>query len=128
MTNRQIRDAYDKINISPQTADEIWLRAMESAEAEPKEKGAGLGKHRSKTLRRTLLIAAVIAAFFAVSAFAIGYSVHQQRQQELRQKMQIDAHQVESYVEYPLPSEGENPGAAETEEITVTPLSSSLSG
>ena len=32
MTNRQIRDAYDKINISPQAADEIWLRAMERAE------------------------------------------------------------------------------------------------
>ena len=128
MTNRQIRDAYDKINISPQAADEIWLRAMESAQAAPQDKKPGPGKLRGKTFRRTLLIAAVIAAFFAVSAFAIGYSIHQQRQQELRQKMQIDAHRVESYVEYPLPSEGENLGAAETEEITVTPLSSSLSG
>ena len=128
MTNRQIRDAYDKINISPRAAEEIWLQAMESAEAEPQEKGAGLGKHRGKTLRRTILIAAVISAFFAVTAFGVGYSIHQQRQQELRQKMQIDAHRVESYVEYPLPSEGERLGAAETDKITVTPLSSSLSG
>ena len=54
MTNRQIRDAYDKINISPRAAEEIWLRAMESAEAKPQEKGPGLGKHRGKTLRRTI--------------------------------------------------------------------------
>ena len=80
MTNRQIRDAYNKISLSPQSAEEIWLRAMESAEAKPQEKGPGLGKHRGKTLRRTILIAAVIAAFFAVTAFGIGYSIHQQRQ------------------------------------------------
>lgn len=70
MTNRQIRDAYDKINISPQAADEIWLRAMERAETEPQEKGPGLGKLRGKTFRRTLLIAAVIASLMTVTAVA----------------------------------------------------------
>lgn len=106
----------------------LALEAPGTAQAAPKEGIMKRPKHAAKTARRTILIAAVISAFFAVTAFAIGYSIHQQRQQELRQKMQIDAHQVESYVEYPVPSEGESIGATEADKITVTLLSSSLSG
>ena len=102
------------------------LKAMEGIGAEPvREAGALLGytgqkarKGRRK-LWRTLLLAAVIASLLGVTAYAVGYSIHQQRQQELRQRMQIDEHQVENYMEYPVPSE-----KAETDQTTVTLLSS----
>ena len=102
------------------------LQAMEGIGAEPvREAGALLGytgqkarKGRRK-LWRTLLLAAVIASLLGVTAYAVGYSIHQQRQQELRQRMQIDEHQVENYMEYPVPSE-----KAETDQTTVTLLSS----
>ena len=56
---------------------------------------------------RTLLIAAIISLFFAVSAFAIGYSINRQRQQELREQLQIDENHVGGYQEYYLPEESE---------------------
>lgn len=73
MTNRQIKDAYDKIQVSPQAAEDIWLRAVESAQAAPEEKTPGLGKRRGKTLRRTLLLAAVIASLMTVTAVAADF-------------------------------------------------------
>lgn len=106
----------------------LALEAPEAVRAAPKEDRMKESRHGARTARRALLIAAVISAFFAVTAFAIGYSIHRQHQQELRQRMQIDAHQVESYVEYPLPTEGEAGPAAGAEELTVTPLSSALNG
>ena len=62
---------------------------------------------KSRHLGRTLLIAAIISAFFAVSAFAIGYSINRQRQQELREQLQIDENHVGGYQEYYLPEESE---------------------
>lgn len=102
------------------------LQAMEGIGAEPvQEAGALLGytgqkarKGRRK-LWRTLLLAAVIASLLGVTAYAVGYSIHLQRQQELRQRMQIDEHQVENYMEYPVPAE-----EVETGQTTVTLLSS----
>ena len=76
----------------------------------------------SRRWGRTLLIAAIISAFFAVSAFAIGYSIHRQRQQELREKYHVDQTGADSYVEYPLPENNSDvPGS--TEDISITPLS-----
>ena len=102
------------------------LQAMEGIGAKQvQEAGALLGytgqkarKGRRK-LWRTLLLAAVIASLLGVTAYAIGYGIHQQRQQELRQRMQIDEHQVENYIEYPVPTE-----EAEIDQTTVTLLSS----
>lgn len=105
----------------------LALEAPGFDRAAPEEDRMKRSKHGAKTARRTLLIAAVISAFFAVTAFAVGYGIHQQRQQELRQRLEIDAHQVESYVEYPAPTEKEVLSAG-TGEITVTPLSSALNG
>lgn len=105
----------------------LALEAPGFDRAAPKEDRMKESRHGARIARRTLLIAAVIAAFFAVTAFAIGYSIHQQHQQELRQRLEIDAHQVESYVEYPAPTEKEVLSAG-TGEITVTPLSSALNG
>lgn len=76
----------------------------------------------SRRWGRTLLIAAIISLFFAVSAFAIGYSINQQRQQELREKYHVDQTGTDSYVEYPLPENNSDvPGS--TEDISITPLS-----
>ena len=77
----------------------------------------------SRRWGRTLLIAAIISAFFAVSAFAIGYSIHRQRQQELREKYHVDQTGTDSYVEYPLPEDGDEAAGDGVEDIRVTPLS-----
>lgn len=89
----------------------------------PKVSNMKISRRSAKNLRRTLLIAAVISVFFAVTAFAIGYGINRQRQQELREQLQIDQHQVEEYTEYPLPEEnGEK--ASSDGKMTVTLLSS----
>lgn len=72
-----------------------------------KVQDSGRKPPKSRHLGRTLLIAAIISAFFAVSAFAIGYSINRQRQQELREQLQIDENHVGGYQEYYLPEESE---------------------
>ena len=81
----------------------------------------------SRRWGRTLLIAAIISAFFAVSAFAIGYSIHRQRQQELREQLKIDENYVDEYKEYSLPEETETPVGLTDGKISAT-LLSSISG
>lgn len=76
---------------------------------------------------RTLLIAAIISVFFAVSAFAIGYSIHRQRQLELREQLKIDENYVDEYKEYSLPEETETPVGLTDGKISAT-LLSSISG
>lgn len=59
----------------------------------------------TKRFWRTALLAAVIAAFLGLTAYAVGLSIHQRRQQELRQNLNIEASGTDSYVEYPVPTE-----------------------
>lgn len=102
------------------------LEALEPAEPggeAPKVNDMKITKHGARNLRRTLLIAAVISLFFAVTAFAIGYGINLQRQQELREQLQIDENQVEEYTEYPLPEETGEEVSSEGE-MTVALLSS----
>ena len=89
----------------------------------PKVNDMKISRRSARNLRRTLLIAAAISVFFAVTAFAIGYGINRQRQQELREQLQIDRHQVEEYTEYPLPQEDGEEAPSEGE-MTVTLLSS----
>lgn len=70
MINMQVRDSYNKIALSRETAEEIWERAMESAKTLPSERRNRRGKNKGKNLRRTLLIAAVIASLMTVTALA----------------------------------------------------------
>ena len=70
MINMQVRDSYNKIALSRETAEEIWERAMESAKTLPSERRNHRGKNKGKNLRRTLLIAAVIASLMTVTALA----------------------------------------------------------
>ena len=89
------------------------LRAMEGADREKVwETGKLLGytatgKRASpgRRFRRTALLAAVIAAFMGLTAYAVGLSIHQRRQQELRQDLNIEASGTNSYVEYPVNSQ-----------------------
>ena len=58
---------------------------------------------RARAVRRasrTLLIAALIAGLFTVTALAAGLSIHQRRQAQLRESNGVDAHQVTDYVEF----------------------------
>lgn len=70
MINMQVRDSYNKIALSRDTAEDIWQRAMEQAKAQPSERGSRRNKVGGKNLRRTLLIAAVIASLMTVTALA----------------------------------------------------------
>ena len=86
MINMQVRDSYNKIALSQDTAEDIWQRAMEQAKAQPSERGSRRNKGGGKKLRRTLLIAAVIASFMTVTALAsefygFGSLVREEREQ-----------------------------------------------
>ena len=70
MINMQVRDSYNKIALSRETAEEIWERALESAKTLPSERRNRRGKNKGKNLRRSLLIAAVIASLMTVTALA----------------------------------------------------------
>ena len=120
MRREEISRALSMLN------EEYILEALELTEPgseAPKVSDMKNSRRSARNLRRTLLIAAVISVFFAVTAFAIGYGINRQRQQELREQLQIDQHQVEEYTEYPLPEETGD--AVSTQgEMTVTLLSS----
>lgn len=68
---------------------------------------------------RTLLIAAIIVSLLTVSAIAVGLSIHARRQEQLRQEMKVAENHIDSYTEFPLPSET----AAGTESSGVVLLS-----
>ncbi len=120
MRREEISRALSMLN------EEYILEALELTEPgseAPKVSDMKNSRRSARNLRRTLLIAAVISVFFAVTAFAIGYGINRQRQQELREQLQIDQHQVEEYTEYPLPEETGEEVSSDVE-ITVTLLSS----
>lgn len=109
-------------SISLSDYDEVSPRRIKEM-VNGKIQGSGRKPPKSRNLGRTLLIAAIISAFFAVSAFAIGYSINRQRQQELREKYHVDQTGTDSYVEYPLPEDRDEVPGDGVEDISVTPLS-----
>ena len=58
---------------------------------------------------RTFLIAAVLAALMAATAYAI-VSIHQKRQQELRESLKIEENNVTGYKEYVSPTQPDASG------------------
>lgn len=91
MINMQVRDSYNKIALSRDTAEDIWQRAMEQAKAQPSERGSRRNKVGGKNLRRSLLIAAVIASLMTVTALAsefygFGSLVREEREQLMAQE------------------------------------------
>lgn len=95
----------EKISEALSMLEESYI--LEALELSDGKQGIKRHSPRTGNAWRTILIAAVISIFFAASAFAIGYSIHRQRQQELRERMDIDRNNVSSYVEYPVPEETE---------------------
>lgn len=67
---------------------------------------------------RGLLIAAVLACLMTVTAVAAGLSIHQRRQEELRDELNIEENKLGNYMEFSVPQETEPP-----EEPSVTVLS-----
>lgn len=55
-------------------------------------------RHRNRKIWRIVLIAAIIAAL--LTACAVGYTIHQRRQLELKAALQIESNSVEGYTEY----------------------------
>lgn len=55
-------------------------------------------RHRNRKMWRIVLIAAIIAAF--LTACAVGYTIHQRLQIELKATLQIESNSVEGYTEY----------------------------
>ena len=55
-------------------------------------------RHTSRKIWRIVLIAAIIAAL--LTACAVGYTIHQRRQIELKAALQIESNSVEGYSEY----------------------------
>lgn len=80
--------------------DPAEIRAMTLERLHPKHR-----VHAVRKTARTLLFAAVIASLLGATAFALGLSIHRQRQEEIRSKLRIDENHVEDYVEYPVPEE-----------------------
>ena len=56
---------------------------------------------------RTLLIAAAVTVLLAVTAYA-AWSIHNERQQEIREQLNIEQSNALNYVEYSAPAEKEN--------------------
>ena len=74
---------------------------------------------------RTILIAAVLAALMAATAYAI-VSIHQKRQQELRESLKIEETQVAGYQEFEEASAPEETAAEPKEKEASVQLISTF--
>jgi len=72
--------------------------------------------HMKKKRIITFALAAALILALGVTAYAIGVSIYRQRQEELREQLQIDENQVTDYVEYPVVEE---PEKAPVEGVTL---------
>ena len=72
--------------------------------------------HMKKKRIITFALAAALILALGTVAYAIGVSIHRQRQEELREQLQIDENQVTDYVEYPV---AEEPEKAPVEGVTL---------
>ena len=61
-------------------------------------------KPATRKIIRTILIAAILMALMAATAYAIA-SIHQQRQQELREQFKPAENNLTTYIEYSNPEE-----------------------
>ena len=91
--------------------DEAYRPVPESASGSPERI-----VHMKKKRIITLALAAALILALGVTAYAIGVSIYRQRQEELREQLQIDENQVTDYVEYPVVEE---PEKAPVEGVTL---------
>ncbi len=85
-------------------------------------------KHINKSIIRTFLIAAILVLLMAATAYAI-FSIHQQRQQTIRENLKIEENHVAGYQEFEeiMPSEG-IPSIMEVKEPSVQLISTFTNG
>lgn len=113
--NKQISELFDDYDgivlddvsgpFDPAEIKELTMQKIQGRHALPK----------TRAVRRTgrmLLFAALIASFLTLTAFAAGLSIHQKRQSEMRETLNIDQNQVTDYVELSVPGEGETGSGA----------------
>ena len=82
-------------------------------------------KPAKRRIVRTILIAAVLAALMAATAYAI-VSIHQRRQQELRENLQIEENHVAGYQEFEEISRPEGTAAEPNEKDASVQLISTF--
>ena len=82
-------------------------------------------KPAKRRIVRTILIAAVLAALMAATAYAI-VSIHQKRQQELRENLKIEENHVAGYQEFEEISRPEGTAAEPNEKDASVQLISSF--
>ena len=82
-------------------------------------------KPAKRRIVRTILIAAVLAALMAVTAYAI-VSIHQRRQQELRENLKIEENHVAGYQEFEEISRPEGTAAEPNEKDASVQLISTF--
>lgn len=87
------------------------IRALHLLDNQPQQ------LHKNRKMWRIVLIAAIIAVL--LTACAVGYSIHQRRQQELRAAHEVEAKHVDAWVDYEVPGFA----AAVPTEPTLTLLS-----
>ena len=93
-------------------AQEDYLQSMETLLRE--KTGASTRMKKKRII--TLALAAALILGLGTVAYAVSLSIHRQRQEELREDLQIDENHVTDYVEYPVAEEPEN---APTEGVTL---------
>ena len=80
-------DMFDPVDIRKMTMDKIH--------------GHAAARHgAARKTWRTLLIAAVLVCLLTAGAFAVGMSIHQRSQAQLRQQLKVDENNVTSYTEF----------------------------
>ena len=119
----------EKIIFALNNVDDLYLEEAEELLDKPIASRHAFNK---RTLH-VLLIAAVLAAL--LTACAVGYSIHQRRQQELRESLKIEENHVAGYQEFekaPTPeettveSEGKTPSVQLISTFRKRTLSTSL--
>ena len=100
-----------------------FLLNLNDVEDRDIESAAQMLRHQNKSKKRirkkriiTFALAAALILALGTVSYAIGVSIHRQRQEELREQMQIDENQVTDYVEYPV---AEEPEDAPAEGVTL---------
>ncbi len=82
-------------------AQDEYLQSMEDM-----LQGRAAKKHLKAKRIITLALAAALILGLSAVAYAISVGIHRQRQEKLRQELQIDENNVTDYVEFAVPEEG----------------------
>ena len=103
--NKQISELFDYGGEIEVEADRVPFDPKEIRKMTMNKIHNRQGKRALQLTGRSLLIAAVIAGLLTITAFAAGLSIHQRRQEEIRESLGIEENHVTDYVEQDTPEE-----------------------